>query len=85
MLDVSEIAKERRAILANEIGKLDGFIEMAEQLMRSSQPEPDEAPERTAARLRGRGVCVVVRRGGVRASPHFYNDEAEIDALLAAL
>jgi len=27
----------------------------------------------------------VVRRGAVRASPHFYNDEAEIDALLEAL
>ena len=45
MPDVIEIAQERRARLADEIGKLDGFIEMAEQLMRSSQPEPDEAPE----------------------------------------
>jgi selenocysteine lyase/cysteine desulfurase len=27
----------------------------------------------------------MVRRGGVRASPHFYNDESEIDALLEAL
>jgi cysteine desulfurase/selenocysteine lyase len=44
-----------------------------------------EAPERTAGRLRERGVCVVVRRGGVRASPHFYNDEGEIDRLLESL
>ena len=44
-----------------------------------------EPPDRTAARLRAQGVFVVVRRGGVRASPHFYNDEAEIDRLLDAL
>lgn len=46
---------------------------------------PDEAPARTVARLRERRIFVVERRGGVRASPHFYNDEDEIDALLAAL
>jgi len=45
----------------------------------------DEPPPRTAARLRQAGIFTVVRRGGVRASPHFYNDEAEIDALLEAL
>ncbi|MDJ0849824.1 MAG: aminotransferase class V-fold PLP-dependent enzyme [Myxococcota bacterium] len=44
-----------------------------------------EAPKRTAARLRAAGVFVVVRRGGVRASPHFYNDESDIDRLLDAL
>jgi selenocysteine lyase/cysteine desulfurase len=46
---------------------------------------PGEDPERTAARLRGRGVFVVARRGGVRASPHFYNDESDLARLLAAL
>jgi selenocysteine lyase/cysteine desulfurase len=46
---------------------------------------PDEAPAETAARLVARDVFVVVRRGGVRASPHFYNDEDEIDRLLDAL
>jgi selenocysteine lyase/cysteine desulfurase len=46
---------------------------------------PHEAPERTAARLRSRRVCVVVRRGGVRASPHFYNDDSEIQQLLECL
>lgn len=45
----------------------------------------DEPPARTAARLRARRVFVAVRRGGVRASPHFYNSEEEIDALLEAL
>jgi len=46
---------------------------------------PDEPVERTAARLRARRIFVVARRGGVRASPHFWNDEAEVDRLLAAL
>jgi len=45
----------------------------------------DEAPARTVARLRERRIFTIVRRGGVRASPHFYNDEGEIDALLEAL
>ncbi len=46
---------------------------------------PEEEPSRTVARLRERGVFVVHRRGCVRASPHFYNNENEIDQLIAAL
>jgi cysteine desulfurase/selenocysteine lyase len=46
---------------------------------------PGEAPEETARRLVERGVFVVARRGGVRASPHFYNSEEEIDRLVGAL
>ena len=46
---------------------------------------PDEAPERTAERLRAQRIHTVVRRGGVRVSPHFYTDEAELDALLDTL
>lgn len=45
----------------------------------------DEPPERTAARLRAAGVFVIVRRGAVRASPHFYNDESDLQRLLDAL
>jgi len=45
----------------------------------------DEPPRRTTGRLLSAGVLVAARRGCVRASPHFYNDESEIDALLAAL
>ena len=45
----------------------------------------DEDPARTAARLRGRGVFVVDRRGGVRASPHFYNSEDDLERLLSSL
>jgi selenocysteine lyase/cysteine desulfurase len=46
---------------------------------------PDQAPDATARRLVSHGVFVVARRGGVRASPHFYNSEEEIDRLLAIL
>jgi len=46
---------------------------------------PGEAPGRTVGRLRARNILVAERRGGVRASPHFYNSEDEIDALLDAL
>jgi cysteine desulfurase/selenocysteine lyase len=46
---------------------------------------PDEAPARTAARLRAKGVFVVPRRGCVRASPHFYNSSEDLERLLNAL
>jgi len=46
---------------------------------------PSEEPSRTAARLRARRIFVVARRSGVRASPHFYNNEDEIEALVQAL
>ena len=45
----------------------------------------DEDPEHTARRLRKQQVFVVARRGGVRASPHFYNDDSDLDRLLQAL
>jgi selenocysteine lyase/cysteine desulfurase len=45
----------------------------------------DEPPARTVARLRAKRIFTVARRGGARASPHFYNEEDEIDALLSAL
>jgi len=45
----------------------------------------DEDPKRTAGRLRQAGVFSAVRRGGVRASPHFYNDARDLERLLAAL
>ncbi|UCE87296.1 MAG: aminotransferase class V-fold PLP-dependent enzyme [Deltaproteobacteria bacterium] len=46
---------------------------------------PSEAAERTVARLRRRGIAVSACDGAVRVSPHFYNSEDEIDALLGAL
>jgi len=46
---------------------------------------PSEPPEQTTARLGERGIFTATRRGGVRVSPHFYNTEQELDALLAVL
>ena len=46
---------------------------------------PARRPEEVEAALRAAGVVVVVREGSVRASPHFYNDETDIDRLLDAL
>jgi len=46
---------------------------------------PGEAPNATVDRLRAAGVFTVARRGAVRASPHFYNDEPDLDRLLDAL
>ncbi len=46
---------------------------------------PGEPAERTVRRLREAGVFTVARRGGVRASPHCTNDEADLERLLAAL
>ena len=46
---------------------------------------PGEAHADTVRKLRAERIFVVERRGGVRASPHFYNSEDEIDRLLATL
>jgi selenocysteine lyase/cysteine desulfurase len=46
---------------------------------------PGEDPESTVDRLRARNIFSIVRRGGVRLSPHFYNNESEIDLLLKTL
>jgi selenocysteine lyase/cysteine desulfurase len=46
---------------------------------------PGQPPADTVRKLRAERIFVIERRGGIRASPHFYNSEAEIDRLLAAL
>jgi hypothetical protein len=45
MTDVIKIAKERRVVLAAELGKLDDFIRMAEALVEWSQSKADRAPD----------------------------------------
>jgi len=45
MIDVVEIAKERRATLAAEIGKLDDFFRMAEALGEDSQSKSSKASD----------------------------------------
>jgi hypothetical protein len=43
MIDVVEIAKERQARLTAEIGRLDNFIRMAEELLKHSRLESSKA------------------------------------------
>jgi len=43
MTDVVEIARERQARLAAEIGKMDDFIRMAEELLKHSRSESSKA------------------------------------------
>ncbi|MEE8439722.1 MAG: hypothetical protein V3S07_09040 [Micropepsaceae bacterium] len=45
MTDVVEIAKERQARLAAEIGKLDDFIRMAEALLKQSLSKSSKASD----------------------------------------
>jgi hypothetical protein len=45
MADVIKIAKERRVVLAAELGKLDDFIRMAEALVEWSQSKADKAAD----------------------------------------
>ncbi len=45
MTDVVEIAKERRATLAAEIGKLDDFIRMAKALVKHSKSKSSKASD----------------------------------------
>ncbi len=45
MTDVVEIAKERQARLAAEIGRLDDFIRMAEALVENSQSKSNKASD----------------------------------------
>lgn len=42
-------------------------------------------PEALCAQLIGQGFIVRVRSAGIRVAPHFYNNEGDIDRLLAAL
>ena len=45
MVDVIKIAKERRVVLAAELGKLDDFIRMAEALVEWSQSKADRVAD----------------------------------------
>jgi len=47
--------------------------------------ERGESPGAIVRRLGDAGVVIVERSGRLRASPHFYNGEAQIDALLERL
>jgi cysteine desulfurase / selenocysteine lyase len=52
----------------------------------SFEPRSDTGDARAiAGRLQQQGVIVAVREGRLRASPHFYMNEAQVERLLAAL
>ncbi|MFC2172475.1 hypothetical protein ACFLU6_07560, partial [Acidobacteriota bacterium] len=42
-------------------------------------------PAKTAERLQANGIVVALRAGMIRVSPHFYNNEQDINTLLKAL
>lgn len=48
-------------------------------------PGADRDYEALCGELKDRRVVVSARGGGIRISPHFYNDESDIDGLLEAL
>jgi selenocysteine lyase/cysteine desulfurase len=82
-------------VLALTDGLVEGLRERGAEVLSSRGPgegsgivafrRPGEDPEATARRLRAARVFVVARRGAVRASPHFYNDEGDLARLLEAL
>jgi len=45
----------------------------------------DATPQQIVANLEARQIIIVVREGHLRASPHFYNSDQQIDLLLDAL
>jgi selenocysteine lyase/cysteine desulfurase len=55
----------------------------ASQIVTASLPGRD--PGELARRLRDRHILVSARQGRLRVSPHFYNDESDLDALRDAL
>jgi cysteine desulfurase / selenocysteine lyase len=48
-------------------------------------PRAEESAEDLAQRFESHGIIVSVRSGMVRVSPHFYNNDAEIDRVLELL
>ena len=46
---------------------------------------PGVDPDRAARALRGKGIVVCSRRGRLRVSPHFYNNDEDLERLRAGL
>ncbi len=49
------------------------------------EPHTPAALAEVRARLKMRGICLAVRGKCLRASPHFYNTETQVDEVLSAL
>jgi selenocysteine lyase/cysteine desulfurase len=83
----------RRRILS-VVSALSAGLEARRWTVTSSRPlasgilaavPPDGDAPRAAKRLEERGILVSFREGAVRFSPHAYNDEAEVERILAKL
>jgi selenocysteine lyase/cysteine desulfurase len=46
---------------------------------------PSNDPRRVARKLEEKNIIVTAREGAVRFSPHFYNDEAEVQRIIEAI
>ena len=49
------------------------------------RPTEHAGLKKIVADLEKQGIVIVVREGRLRASPHFYNTDEQIDRLVAAL
>jgi selenocysteine lyase/cysteine desulfurase len=79
-LGVERIAEHNLA-LADRFATGLGLSKPASPIVRLTVDDADRAVER----LRALGVACAVRAGAVRASFHFYNDEADVDLAVEAL
>jgi hypothetical protein len=61
MTDVVEIAKERMATLAVEIGALEGFVRMAEKLVKENQSESGKARDPEVEKALGSAHSAIAR------------------------
>jgi selenocysteine lyase/cysteine desulfurase len=89
MLEVGPAAIEERVlslaattrVLLRDLG---GDVNADEsQIVTASLPGRD--PVELAQRLRDRGILVSARQGRLRVSPHFYNNESDLESLREAL
>ena len=89
-IGVDRIAAHNEA-LANKL--INGLLAAGVEPLTSTEPQSRASivsfetaqPERIAAELAQRGVHVWGRDGRLRISPHLYNDEHDIEAVLAHL
>jgi hypothetical protein len=63
MTDVVEIAKERRATLAAEFGRLDDFVRMAEALVKNSQSKSSKVSDTENEKAAGGNGAEAEREG----------------------
>jgi cysteine desulfurase / selenocysteine lyase len=77
VMELAKLARERLSAMGAEA------VENGSQIVAAKFPGHD--PSRLARELKSRRVLVAARHGYLRVSPHFYNDESDIDRLEAEL